>query len=194
MNKKYVVLSVVAALVACMSSSVSAGIYEFKDEIESWTVFNVDAMLITPSTPFTYTHNLSDNVDFIRGDQILEASLELDFTNDWGDDVQTNWRGKIWWDEREFVTVGFDGDDWVEVGEVGNDGDYEIVLDVDWIDDNGMLDVTVTVNPNYALPGATAWLDRSTVMGKAEVVPVPGAVLLGMLGLSAAGLRLRKRA
>jgi len=64
-----------------------------------------------------------------------------------------------------------------------------------WINDgsgDGILDVTVKVwNPTGV---ATAWLDHSVLYGDLVVVPVPGAVLLGILGLGAAVVKLRKRA
>jgi len=62
-----------------------------------------------------------------------------------------------------------------------------MILDIDWLNDGGILDVSVKVsNP---LGTGTIWLDHSRLYGTAEapdVVPVPGAALLGMLGLAAA--------
>lgn len=207
MNKKYVVLSVVAALVACMSGSASAALYQFSDSIDHWsydlwadewhasyteTFLTVDAARISEGNPLSYTHDLNRVVG--AGDTIVGAYLELDFTNDEaeGDDVGSWWIFE--WDDEEYATVAYNGSDWVAVedGAELDDGVYSIVLDIDWLDDDGMLDVTVAVRNN--LGAADAWLDHSRVYGTAEVVPVPGAVLLGMLGLSAAGLRLRKRA
>jgi hypothetical protein len=189
--------SVIAGLVVCMtcmSSSVSADLYTFEDTIDTWGPFQVDAAWIAQGFPLNYTHDLTQEVDFDAGDLVTEAWLELDFTNDATDDHGSRLWGIIQWDFREYATVAYDGVNWVPVtpgGEVDDDA-YSLVLNIDWLNNNGMLDVTVAVsNP---LGTATAWLDHSKVHGTAEtpVVPVPGAVLLGTLGLVAAGRKLRR--
>ena len=66
-------------------------------------------------------------------------------------------------------------------------------MPVDYLAD-GLLNVKVKTG--YFVTGVHEdfeWL-HSTLSGEFEAVPVPGAVLLGLLGLSVAGVKLRKRA
>ena len=201
MNKRGLFAVITVALAVITSGSASADTCQFEDMIDCWTLTcdgwvpdvgpNADpysAALITQCTPLSYTHDLTDVVDFDAGQLVTEAWLELDFTNDLLDGYHY---GKwVKWDNREWARVAWDGSAWVELGEIGS-GQYELLLDIDWLNDNGELDVTIQVcNP---LGTATAWLDHSRLYGEVSCVPVPGAVLLGMLGLGAAGMRLRKR-
>jgi hypothetical protein len=188
MKGKCIIAGIAIALAMVMSGSASADSYAFSDLIDTWPVWG-DATPIVQGFPLSYTHDLTDDVDFAAGHEVTEAWLELDFTNDLTDDHGSKLYGLIKWDFREFARVAYDGSAWVDLGEV-DDGQYDLMLDIDWLNDNGELDVTIEVgNP---LCTATAWLDHSRVYGTA-VVPVPGAVLLGVLGLGAAGIRLRKR-
>lgn len=189
--KKLSIALVVAALLALTSGIASAdtwnGVdYDFVDMIDTWTILGIpgwDAMPIVEGTPLTYTHTISG---YLIPDEYLvtEAWLNLDFTNDSTDKVT------ILWDNREYVEVGYDGTEWHDLGEVG-DGQYVLIVGIDWLNDDGKLDVTINVtNPGWN--PATAYLDHSVLYGNVSVVPVPGAVLLGVLGLSAAGIKLRK--
>jgi len=72
------------------------------------------------------------------------------------------------------------------------DGDNILTLDPTWIDG-------VTVKATLYLDGWLDTYDSASINSSALTVdgtpvPVPGAVLLGLLGLSAAGIKLRKHA
>jgi hypothetical protein len=77
---------------------------------------------------------------------------------------------------------------WRELGYLNN-GDTVFCLDPEWLD-------TVKVKATLYYTGSICdwWDDAKIICSDLTVcaVPVPGAVLLGMLGLSAAGLKLRK--
>ncbi len=202
MTKKHMIASITAAFVvcvACLTNSASAGMYTFADTIDTWGWLETDAVRFTQSSPLHYTHDLNQEVNFAAGDRVTEAYLELDFTNDATEDLgggdTYKLTGLLKWDNREYATVGFDGLAWVEVasGAEIDDGAYSVVLDIDWLNDNGLLDVTLTVHNSRS--SADAWLDHSKLYGTAmtpqipddptpAVVPVPGALLLGLLGLA----------
>lgn len=192
-------VTVLIATVACLSGSASAGMYTFVDTIDTWGWLQADAVRFKQSSPLRYTHDLNQEVNFAAGDTVTEAYLELDFTNDSWEDLDGGdtykLKGLLKWDNREYATVGFDGVAWVEVasGAEIDDGAYSVVLNIDWLNDNGLLDVTLTVDNSR--DSADAWLDHSKLYGTAmtpeirgnpapAVVPVPGALLLGMLGLA----------
>jgi hypothetical protein len=184
------------------------------DVIDDWSVLGitVDARPIVEGSPFVYTHDLTDQVKYGIGEYVTDATLTLDFTDMGADGVSVptewTWSWDVWafvpteweWlpDEEfgfgEYVTVALLGNGTVvDLGEIDDDTDVQSIVDLNvaLINDDGKLDVAVSVS-NRNLGWGTIALDCSTLT--ASVVPVPGAVLLGMLGLSAAGLRLRKRA
>lgn len=191
MKKQCVIaLLVVSTLI---SSSAFAGLsYHFEDKIDTWTPLALDAVPIVEGTPFTFTHDLRDDVDFAAGHRVVEAWLELDFTNDLTDSYGSAWGGRIRWDSREYVRFSYDGSTPGEnLGEVDN-GAYTRPISLDWLNDDGRLEVTLNVYNSLDSAIATAWLDHARLYGTA-VVPAPAGVLLGLLGFATAGLRLRRR-
>ncbi len=208
--KKLSIAVVVATLVALTAATASADMtYNFEDMIDGWSwspsegwhpdpdAPSNSSAWIFEGSPLSYQHDITDSVDFGAGHKVTAASLELDFTNDETDDV-FEFRGTVYWDYREYARIGFDGNTLVDVTDYSDDdlddGQYTLFLDIDWLNDDGLLDVTIDVYNDFGglLGGtATAYLDHSRLYGTA-VVPVPGAVLLGVLGLSAAGIKLRK--
>lgn len=185
------------ATVLLASASAQAITYSYDHTISSWGFMGwADAAWIGQDAPLSYTHDLRDQVDFARGDVVCDATLELDFTNDHSDH-HGSFLHIFKWDNREFTRVVFDGQDWVDIGEVDN-GQYEVVLDIDWINDDGVLDVKVQVwNP---LGTATAWLDHSRLHGTAceskgpgPNMPEPTTAVLAVMGLGGIAGYVRRR-
>lgn len=173
----------VSLLLAFASASQA---YVFEDMIDDWGPGNVDAAFIDTNHPLSYQHNILDD-GFTVGDQIMDVTLELDFTNDLGDLVWFfGWRTCRVCEEH--VTALYDGSNWV-VGEVDN-GQYSLALDVSLLSD-GLLDVTLSVvNGNGGYQFAS--LDHSRLYGNAEAVPAPAPLALMSLGLLGLGVFSRK--
>ena len=158
--KKLVASLIVMLLAVVFVGIASASVYKFNDDIDNWNLSGsqygedqtiahpFDAVLITDNNPLTYTHDITDSVDFAAGDYVTEAWLELDFTNDLSDSNGSMFWGLIKWDNREFAQYGFDGNAWQSIGEVDNSV-YDMLVDIDWLNDDGRLDVSLNVTNQY---------------------------------------------
>jgi len=191
-GRKCVLATVVAVLVVAMGGSASADLwngvdYDFVDVIDTWGSSGADTAWIGQNDPLSYEHDITA-YDVPANFWVTEAWLSLEFTDDWLDNHGSFLM--LEWDFREYVSVGHEDGTWTEIGEVDN-GQYDVVVDVDWLNDDGVLDVTLNVtNP---AGNATASLDTSALYGNLEShAPIPAAAVLGMLGLVTAGLTLRK--
>jgi len=187
---KKMLLAAFVTTFLCWGSLAGATTYGFEDLIDTWGFWG-DAVPIAQLTgPLEYTHDINDSVNFAAGDMVTEAWLELDFTNDLSDEYGSKWWGLFKWDYREYATVGWDGSGWVDVGEVDN-GQYSLLVGIDWLNDDGLLDVTLKISND--LGTATAWLDHSRLYGTAQTAPVPEPSTFLLLGAGIAGVVIMRR-
>ncbi len=195
MRSNAIAKSLSAGILLVLASSAGAATMPFEDVIDTWGPLGLDTARLVQGSPLTYQHDLNDDIDFADGWVVTDATLELDFTNDWLDGKKL-W-GLVQWDNREFAWYAYDGAGWVAIGEVDK-GQYPLAVEVDWLNDDGKLDVTVGVW--NAKDSATAWLDHSRLYGTAagpeplgSSVPEPVTLLGAGLGVAAIGRYLRRR-
>lgn len=216
-------LTIASLAVAMGTGSVaSASTYEFVDMIDYWTLNGTDYYesvyidqdldvsnviyqgvtdifnpggTINVAAPFSYQHDINDDVDFLAGHYVTSATLELDFTNFDLLECGDSHGSFLWfhWDGREEVSYTYDdgSSSWVEIGQ---DNDVQsVVLDIDWLNDDGLLDVTI--NLQNSLGTADIGLDHSKLYGTAQTpVPEPATMLLFGAGLAGlVGVKRRKR-
>lgn len=212
MSRKCVSLSIVVAFVAVMGGSASADMVEAMAVYESsfahvidfyhwhsgpFGPYTHDGVEINQGSNLVYEHDLNADglLDILGSHLVTYAELALTFKADKGDSHGDCW---IWdeyyvqWDFREWLKLGFDGGSLVKVGEQDSTT-YDVTIDLlASINDDGILGVEIGVwNP---LGSADITLVSSVLVGDFEAAPVPGAILLGMIGLSISGLKLRKLA
>lgn len=191
--KKLVLFICSLILMLSMAGVSGATPYAFSDTVDfSGALEIAQAVRIVEGTPLSYTHDINTKVDFTAGDRVTSATLDLYFIYDPIDTQLINRQGKIILDLTENATASIDNIEWFDLGEV-DIGIYPIVVNVDLLNDDGVLNVSISVS-NPGDPKATAWLDKSTLSGNAEPAPVPepGSMALfgaGLLGLAVFGKR-----
>lgn len=134
-----------------------------------------------------YDHDLNEGangLDIPASNLVTSASLVLTFDDDDSHDRRYY---------QEYVSTRLENGSWSAWSPEINDGDTVTPpVEIDWLLD-GILGVEVRVANGDSFAG-DVHICSSVLSGTFEpvAVPVPGAVLLGVLGLSAAGMRLRK--
>lgn len=172
--KKLVLVSV---LTVCMAGAAQADLYT--DPID-WSLEPI--LLSHPlSASKTYTHDITDDGFPHLGETVTDGTLEV-----WLHDALI---GAM----KERFTLTYDGTTWTsEHKDIPDDPTLYLMTISPSVLSDGVLDVTVTANDgafylDKSLLTVTTLVDDSGP----PVVPVPGAVLLGLLGMGAAGLKLR---
>lgn len=184
----------------------AAGDYTLTTKVPGATVYDFTSLtpsiagnyaLVTGSlanryaAPFSVTENTADATRYLTVPQNLSAS-PVSATISFGQDY--NYLGFFWGSIDNYNTITFyndgaqvasyTGDDFINPDNLtGNQTAVETNKYVNFFMTNSFDAIKLT-STSYAFE-----LDNLAV----SVVPVPGAVLLGFLGLGAAGMRLRKR-
>jgi len=180
-------------------SHIQFGIYEYGDTSNKVEVFD--------SATMSLTQGFSVSIDFDPGSQVITSYVQsgspptpvlVDYTDDYFEDfgfyaVGNN--GKTYYSEdtenlndyARMLTYEGKGEQVTIGGLTGTDDAHWYVAAE--VADYGTQD---PVNPTSYV--AADFSDFVVQMQSVEPVPVPGAVLLGILGLGAAGMKLRKYA
>jgi len=190
MRREHIVSTIAAVLFFAMSESASAGIaavealsvydssfahwidfYYQEWDCSSGSSYWYEDVTINQDWNLAYEHNLNTTglLDVPGSHIVKDVDLELVF--------------------REEIGLGLDGSN---IGSIGEVDEIVYCVDIDplLVNDDGVLGVEIAVCNDLGTANAT--LVSSVLSGEFEAVPVPGAVLLGILGLSLAGVKLRK--
>jgi hypothetical protein len=177
-------LILAAVLTICMAAVAQADM--FNNNIETWETYGGGGTIFIPSQYpsgwFEYEHTLlnsTPSVDIVAGDIVTNATLTLGFIFD----------NKPY--TTQYTATSLEGSAWTLQGTTN-----PVVIpniNIDWLNTDGVLSVRISVSATNYPAGVD--LDYSRLCGDytpATVVPVPAAGLLCILGLGAAGLKLRK--
>ncbi len=174
-------MTLIAILAVSMVGVAQADMYT-----DPWNPTNTK-VTTSPSTWITHLHDITDDgFPTTAWEYVTSAKLYVTVKDD--SDMR-----------REYASVLYDGTTW-NLGEIDGSHTYNTSI-ITSLAGDGQLSMTVKST------GGDFWFEKSNFKVWTDfrepdpdpdpdpdpVVPVPGAVLLGMLGLSVAGARLRKR-
>lgn len=202
--KKFSIALVVACLMALTAGTVSAEVYT--DFVEVNEQLSAGWEWVSTGGYSGYWVQGTDSADWSHSNPYDGGSYEDALAMNLIEKVQltivASGMEESWyhWDEQlNVVGITFtdkDNDDHF-LGYLGA-GSTTFDLEADWLNGVDVL-ATLTFNPDwfeankYQQWTDTACIVSSTLTVTGEPVPVPGAVLLGVLGLGAAGMKLRRR-
>jgi hypothetical protein len=176
MMKKLLLVSV---LTICMAGAAQANLYT--DGYDP-----TDIKLSHDNNPhsLTYTYDITDNGFPHAGETVVSGSLDVWLRDD-GDNSGYN--------HEEIARVTYDGTSWTAFdGEMPDSSTkYSVTaIDTSLLSDGKLIVVVEATEGDF-------WFEKglltvNTRIDGTPVVPVPAAVLLGLLGMGAAGLKLRR--
>ncbi|MDI6447856.1 hypothetical protein [Anaerobaca lacustris] len=180
--KKFSIAVVVACLMALTAGTVFADMIPGDPDFVDTKYFN---QWIGTGAWFYYTHAITGPYTPIPDAYTVDPdSVKLEITYYDGGGRESIWQYA--YGEGEWHFLG-------STGSMSGYEDFEFQIDADWLNSSGgSLTVALRANSAYGSDSGT-YLKRSVLSGDVSVVPVPGAVLLGVLGLGAAGMKLRRR-
>lgn len=163
----------IAVFVLVGSGLAFATPWDFKDAL----TINVR---VYEGSPFSYHHDLTGYVDFANGEYVSEAilRLKLDGTGDLS---------------REFVDYKLDNGNWIYLGEpgglfTGTTETYKLVDIENYINDDGILNVMISVSNPSRWSTADVDVLKSVVKGKTYMASVPEPATMILMGLGLVGL------
>ena len=202
MDRRLFIGSVAAISVVLAGGPVWGDLRPFSTEVSFISTSNPNGQLVTRTSSYTYEQSIDSPtvVNLSAGDRVTDATLTLTFYDNEDDQPNSDKHNK-----NEFVTVrvatdlAFSSSVSTSLGDVDTQSrvlsytGQDLTNYIAWLNDDGKLGVKIQLD----FDNQDVYLTSSEISGyftpaAPPVVPVPGSVLLGFVGLTAAGLKLRK--